>query len=346
MTSIQIPFDNDLGARNKQSKITARESLASFQNADAAFQSLIASSIVGKEPSQTTIDTGLAQATAVLASGQTALKDAYTVLADSTTSGNLTDAQLSSYKSQIADLGSQTQRALNQIHDINAGVAALKKESASQIAVAQAQLTQMQGQALVNQTILADGSIHAPFAGVITQKYVETGAVVAPGTPIVHLADDSQVKIVVGVPEELARTISVGKTALVTPDSGSGAVTARVSTIRPAIDPVSRKISIEFLMDNSSHTIKSGSYAHVVFAQQGATSLAVPRSAVVSRYEASFVYILDGTKVRRNAVTTGAISDSLIEITSGLAEGDVVVTAGNDYLRDGDTVATSSTSSR
>ncbi|HEX8994259.1 MAG TPA: efflux RND transporter periplasmic adaptor subunit [Candidatus Paceibacterota bacterium] len=341
ITSVQIPFDNELSIRDSQAKVTARNDLEAYQIDDADFQSFVASSIVGKNPSQESVNDGLGRAARTLAEGQTVLKDTYTVLSATISSTNVSDAQLDAYKAQVAGFGSQAQQMLGQMHDVTTTIATLKKEGDAQIAAAQAQLAELQGQAGVNQTILEDGSIHAPFGGVVTQKYAEEGAVVAPGTPLVHIADDSVIKIVVGVSDDVAAGVHVGDVALVTVDGVSAAVSAKVAKVSPYADPVSRKINVELDMDNTEHLLKVGSYAHVVFSQPGASSLAVPRGAVVSRYGTSFVFVLDGSIVHRRVVTTGAMSDALIEIDSGLIEGESVVTAGNDYLRDGDVVATS-----
>lgn len=344
--AISISYETELGAKDSSSKITAREALVAYQIADTEFQNFYHEQISGKSPTQATIDDGLARASTILSLAKTALDDAYTVFIATIPSTNISSDAITNNKTIISTLGSETQSTAGRIHDVHTGVETISMQRDTQIANANAQLVALRGASLVNKTILAEGGIRAPFAGVVTEKHIELGSVVAPGTPLIHLVDDSVLKVTVGVPDTMASQVKLGDRAQVLVDGASGTMfPARITKISPAVDPVSRKVVVEFTLENTARTLKSGSYARVILGSTRSDTIAVPRSAVFTRYGASYLFAVDGTRVHRRMIETGAVSDVLIEVTKGVALGEKIVTGGGDYLRDGDEViiATSTT---
>lgn len=332
------PFpEADLSARDGQAKITARADIASFQRDAAAFQNYFDSTILGHDPSQAEIATAIAQASALLTEGKTALSASYTALSATVSSASVSDATIESAKQDIGALGTQAQALLSRMHDTASGIDALKKEREAKIAEAQAQITALRGQQQVNETVLQDGTITAPFGGVITDKYAERGAVVAAGTPLVHLADDSRLRLVVGVPDASAKSYHVGDTATVILENGSAS--ARVTKVSPTVDAASRKVLIELSIANGSHALTPGMYARAVFETSRSAQVAVPRAAVYTQYGTSYAFVLSDGIAHRRVVELGAMSDDLIEITRGVAAGETVVTSGVSFLRDGDRVS-------
>lgn len=334
------PFpESDLSARDGQAKITARAELTEFQIADLAFQSYFDTTILAGDPTDAQIADAVAQANALLSQGKTTLSAAYTALSATVSSASVSASTIDSAKASVAGLGTQAQALLSRLHETTSGLDTLKKERDAKIAEAQAQITQLQGQLQVSQVLLVDGTVHAPFSGVITEKSAERGAVVGAGTPLVHLVDDSQLKLVVGVPDASAREYRTGDNATILLDSGAS-VSARVSKINPAIDPSSRKVLVELTLANPGRTIAPGTYARAVFEKSHAAQVAVPRSAVYTQYGVSSVFVLADGVAHRRVVELGAQSEDLVEIQSGVEAGETVVTSGVSYLRDGDAVTT------
>lgn len=328
--------ESALSARDGQAKITARADIASFQRDAAAFQTYFDSTILGHDPSQAEIVAAMAQASALLSEGKTTLSASYTALSATVSSASVSDAAIEKAKQSVAGLGTQAQALLSRMHDTASGIDALKKERDAKLAEAQAQITALEGQQQVNETVLEDGTITAPFYGVITQKYVERGAVVGAGTPLVHLVDDSRLKLIVGVPDTSAQSYHVGDSATILLDTGSAS--ARVTKVSPAVDPSSRKVLIELSIANGSHALTPGMYARALFETAHSAQVAVPRVAVYTQYGTSYAFVLSDGIAHRRIVELGAISDDLIEITKGVAAGETVITSGVSFLRDGDAV--------
>jgi len=340
-SSIEITFDNELGVRNTAAKMTARETLMAYQLANDKFQNYFHGSILNKDPSQSAVDLGLTEAVAVLTNSKVVLSQAYAVLSGSVAASSASGAEISSYKTNVTMLGGQVQSLLQNIHDVSTSVILLERIRDTKLAEAQSQIVALKGQTDVTDTILADGVIHASFGGLITKKYVEQGAVIAPGTPLFHLVDDSVLKLSIGVPDDRVSLYHVGDTATIVSDLLSERTFVAVITrIDPSADPVSKKVTMELSIANGDHALKVGSYAHVAFEKAHSASVAIPRSALLLEYGSVYVFVFDGKVVHRRMVTVGAESTELIEIISGLTSGDIVATAGHRYLRDDDVVTT------
>ena len=213
--------------------------------------------------------------------------------------------------------------------------------AAARLALAQAGRTQ-------NETLLRYGRITAPFAGVITMRYVDLGAFVpaasASSTPaaaaIVSLADYSTVRAVVGVPEVEAARIQAGQPVVLTFDALPGrAFKGIVSRHAGALDEKTRTLSVEADFPNSDGALRPGMYASVkigVELHRGA--LLVPAAALVREKAAGFLFVLAEGKATRLPVKYGFNDGVNVEILEGVAENARVIIPGKVALVAGQAV--------
>jgi RND family efflux transporter MFP subunit len=188
----------------------------------------------------------------------------------------------------------------------------------------------------------ADTVLTAPFSGFVTGRFLDPGAVVTAGQPILAVQAMRQVWVTIPVPEEVSGTISLGIPARVTLDALPGRLFAgEVTQVNPSADPTSRQFLVRVTLDNPGNVIKPGTFAHVAIETQrvrGAT--VVPREAVQRGQDGSFVMVVDNSSVaRRRAVTLGASGTDVIAITKGIRPGEKVVTLSAYPLKDGQTVS-------
>lgn len=337
------PFpESDLSARDGQAKIAARTAIADFQRADAAFQDRYHARILASAPSQEEVAAALDDGSALLSAAKTALSAAYTALAATVSSAAASDAAIAGAKQEVGALGTEVQALLARVHDTSAGIDTLEKERDAKLAEARAQIAQLSGEKRISETQLQDGTITAPFGGVITEKLVERGAIVGAGTPLVHLVDDSSLKLIVGVPDADARRYRLGDAATVLLENGATAQ-ARISRVSPSVDAASRKVLIELMIPNASHALVAGTYARALFETARAAQVAIPRQALYTQYGTSYVFVAEDGVAHRRVVELGALSETLVEVLRGVSAGETVVTSGVAYLRDGDRIATEAT---
>ena len=193
----------------------------------------------------------------------------------------------------------------------------------------------------------------APFAGVITARNVDPGALVgpaggvsatlpagsgsAPGS-LFTLAQTDTLSVYVTVPEDYAAAVATGKPAVVTlPALPGDTLRGRVARTAGSLDPTARTLLTEVRVANPSGAFLPGMYAQVQLALgPGTPPLRLPATALVIRDgPPQVVTVAADSTARYQTVTLGRDLGSWVEVTGGLAEGSVVVVNPADDLRDG-----------
>ncbi len=204
--------------------------------------------------------------------------------------------------------------------------------------------------ALTSETEIAlrDTSIVAPFDGDIVKKAVELGGFVGPGVPTLALAKTDAVKIVVGVPDTVVRSVKVGQPVDVAIDAfPSRTFHARVSRMSSAADAITRNFDIEVAIPNREHLLKVGMIGSLQFANTDgasrASALLIPLSAVVQAKDGKYgVFTVSDSNIgevaRLHPVEIGAVTGTQINVLNGLQAGDRIITTGANLLKDGQSV--------
>jgi multidrug efflux pump subunit AcrA (membrane-fusion protein) len=188
----------------------------------------------------------------------------------------------------------------------------------------------------------ADMVLTAPFGGFVTGRFLDPGAVVTAGQPILAVQSMRQVWVTVAVPEEVSGTISLGVPARVTLDALPGRrFTGKVTQVNASADPMSRQFSVRVTLDNPDNVIKPGTFAHVAIETHRVRgAIVVPREAVQRGQDGSFVMVVDNSSVvRRRPVTLGTSGTDVIAITEGIRPGEKVITLSAYPVKDGQTVS-------
>ena len=190
------------------------------------------------------------------------------------------------------------------------------------------------------QAKLAKTEIRAPFSGIIGLRSVSVGDYVKEGADLVNLESIDPLKVDFRVPETYLRQIQVGQALQVTLDALPGKTfNGKVFAVNPLIDTAGRAVVIRAQVGNQDTTLRPGMFARVrLITKEQSDAMVVPEQALVPQGNEQYVFkVLDG-KVARVKIETGQRRDSKVEVLSGLAAGDLVVTAGQLKIRDGATV--------
>jgi len=200
-------------------------------------------------------------------------------------------------------------------------------------------LQQAKAQQKLHAKNLSDTKLYVPFNGVLLKKLAEVGEITGTGLPLFVVSDIRTVKVTAFIPENELQHIKLGQKATVRISSLSGSHTGKVTEVGSAADPASRSFTVRIEVDNPGLFIRPGMIAEVtVSTGQQSSSLVVPMEAVQhDPANLSYVYVIDSAKQRafRRNVSLGKIINDRIEITSGLAENEIVVTGGQQRLVDG-----------
>jgi membrane fusion protein (multidrug efflux system) len=199
----------------------------------------------------------------------------------------------------------------------------------AQTALARAHLTRMR--------------IAAPFDGVVGITKVDLGDYVKEGADLVNLEDIDALYVDFRLPERLQARVHAGQQATVTVEALPGQpFAAVVQAIDPLVDAEGRSLAVRGCIDNRKQLLRPGMFARVTtILGVRDKALVVPEEAIVPQGAKLYVFKLEpGTNELRMAhrveVATGLRQPGRVEIVSGLALGDVVITAGQQRVR-GDT---------
>ncbi len=235
---------------------------------------------------------------------------------------------------QLFDKASATEQARDQAESAWERAAAARE-------VARANVIRTEAALKLVGVMLDEAFIRAPIAGVVTQKYLDEGNMVGPGTPIVTITDMDTVKIVVGVNERDASLLEAGSTraTISVGAEGKKPTIGTVTKIGVVSDPVTHTVEVELNVSNADHALRPGSFAGVVLAVGERTNVVlVPESAVVKRAGESHVFVVKEGRAHERSVRLGVSKGDQIEIESGVSAGDQIVVKGQHILAEGDKV--------
>jgi RND family efflux transporter MFP subunit len=227
-------------------------------------------------------------------------------------------------------------------------------ETEAQVASAQAALSAAQQQlemAGANQKQFGAMSdyarIVAPFTGVVTTRYADTGSLVAAGTssstqaiPIVRIAEVSKLRLVLPIPESIAGQIHLGDPVKVRVQALNEDITGKVSRFADSLDLQTRTMETEIDFDNRNGKLIPGMFTEtqlVLAAKPDA--LSVPLEAVAQNgNEATVLVVTPKNTVEERKIKVGISGKSRVEVVSGLNEGDRVVIGNRSQYHNGEKV--------
>jgi len=207
-----------------------------------------------------------------------------------------------------------------------------RAEAASaQVDALRAQANAMRAQQSGARAMLGYTRIVAPFAGVVTARMIDPGAMAAPGVPLVQIDSAGSLQLQATVPESAIRSIRPGMKIKVALDSMPDEDPAgTVSQILPTADPSSHSVLVKIDVPTSK-TLRAGMYATADIPAGTRQAIAVPRSAIVQRGSLPCAYVLDTNGVAQlRYVTVGANRGDAVEVLSGIAASEKLVDQPGD----------------
>jgi len=190
---------------------------------------------------------------------------------------------------------------------------------------------------------LAKTEIKAPFSGIIGLRSVSVGDYVKEGADLVNLESIDPLKVDFRVPEVYLRQVQAGQPLEISLDAyPNKTFDGRVLAVNPLLDAAGRSVVIRAQVKNQDASLRPGMFTRVRLITKDVTeALVVPEEALVPQGADKFLFkVVDNVAVRTK-VEVGQRRDGKVEIVAGVALGDIVVTAGQQRLRDGAAVSRS-----
>jgi RND family efflux transporter MFP subunit len=230
------------------------------------------------------------------------------------------------------------------------GIARTEIESRrAEVASDEAALAALLATARVQQAIVERHTLRAPFPGVISQRFADPGEWVNPGTGLLELVATENLRFDFQIAQDLSGAVTPATPVEVSVDALPGiSLSGRIQTIVPVKSTGARTFLVRVLADDhaatDSFTITPGMSARGrLVIDAGRRSVVVPRDAILRFPDGRMtVWVIDNSGevpvVREQVVQTGFEFDGLVEIRTGLADGDIVVVRGNEALQEGQPV--------
>ncbi|MFG6459621.1 efflux RND transporter periplasmic adaptor subunit [Roseateles sp. BYS96W] len=203
-------------------------------------------------------------------------------------------------------------------------------------AAAQARVAAARARVQADQLRLSYTQIAAPDDGVISARIATPGALVQPGQELFRLQRGGRLEWRAEVPGAELAPLKAGQLVRVQP-SGAPPVEGRIRRIAPQVDAQTRN-GLVYVDLPAGEALRAGLFARGDFVLGESPALTLPQSAVLLRDGFSYVFRIDGSKVRQQKVQVGRREADRVELRSGLAAGAAVVESGVGFLADGDTV--------
>jgi RND family efflux transporter MFP subunit len=185
----------------------------------------------------------------------------------------------------------------------------------------------------------------APSDGVITNRFVDAGSLVAAGgasgtTELLSMAKTDVLRIYVDVPQSDYRNIHNGDKASVTLQEFPGqSFVGTVTNIAGSLDSNSRTLQTEIRIDNASHVLKPGSYAAVTFNfVDPQPPMIIPSSAAITKNDGLYVAVVTNNKVQYQRIEVARDYGNKLAVSTGLKANDMVVLDAPDSLSNGNMI--------
>jgi RND family efflux transporter MFP subunit len=257
--------------------------------------------------------------------------------------GAIGQSSLDEINTQVSVLQTRLQQSDATIEQTKAEVAqataGIARSQAAQ-AVARAQVKQAEASKSQVTANLNYGIVTAPFAGVITRKHTEVGAMAGTGQSIVTLENTSKQRFSVDVPESSLSQIKPGNPVTISFDSVRQVMNGTVDRVIPTANPNSHSFNVKIALPPTTSTLISGMFGRLALPVTLRQGIGIPSTALIRRGQLEGVYIVGKNhQAILRWVKTGKTQQQTVEVVSGLGSGDRIVTSNLAQLQDGQLVS-------
>ncbi len=198
------------------------------------------------------------------------------------------------------------------------------------------------------QTMAGYSKITAPFAGVVTKRYADTGAMIPAGTAttsnglaLVQLSQNNLLRLVLPVPEALVASIRQGQSVKVHVEALHRDFEGKVTRFADSVSTATRTMDTQIDVPNPSLLLIPGMYAEATLTVEKRVGvLAIPLEAVTVSGKSATAYVVVNGKIAVRSVKLGLETADRVEVLSGLNDGDLVVVGNRGGLTPGQAVET------
>lgn len=211
------------------------------------------------------------------------------------------------------------------------------RQNYAAVMTARANVTNAESQLGLARRSLSYAIVFSPIDGYVAERNADLGEYVSPTSKVATIVRINPLRIRIDIPEQAIPEVKVGQSVSVTtsawPDKN---FSGRIARISPNVTTSSRTLSVEAEIDNSSGALKPGQFASVrILQSRSEPAVLVPSRAVQTEAGVSRVYVIKDGRAEQRLIQLGQTESDLVEIKSGISEGEQVATSNLEQLSDG-----------
>lgn len=193
--------------------------------------------------------------------------------------------------------------------------------------------------AAVLENVDAGGNVIAPVSGTVVTLNAAEGGFVSASMPVAVIDGVDTMKVEVSVSEALIPKLNQGDEVDVSISSLGVETVGTVRSIQKSANAQTKLYTVTVGFEEDIEGLLAGMFADVSFrTETSENTVVIPSQAILTSNNVSYVFVVENDTARYQEVETGLSGNGVTEITSGLEEGQQLVTVGQDYLSDGDAV--------
>jgi membrane fusion protein, multidrug efflux system len=187
--------------------------------------------------------------------------------------------------------------------------------------------------------VVSDGSIRAPFGGIVTERYVEAGEYVRQDTKVVSLVAVATLRLELTVPEASIAAVKVGGALTFTvPAYADRVFNGTVRYVSPAVREATRDLAVEAEVDNADRALFPGMFAAIELHTGEAPAPVAPAAALLLKDGTTRVFAVVDRRLEERVVQRGVTSDGQVALLRGVHAGDKLVLGPTEALLNGQAV--------
>ena len=221
---------------------------------------------------------------------------------------------------EVLDIQGQVIVAQEQVSQAKVAISSAEAQKVSTLTNLQREIDQAKGNLGIANVGVSNNSIVAPFDGIILSKEAEVGEVVSVGQPVFIIANPDLLKIVTEIPDVNAKDVSPGLTATIGVDGVGGTGEARIIKVYPSVDPTTRKLGIELLLEQNPSGTKIGMFGRLNISLPKQKAFFVPNFYVKQDFNGPYVLLENGDRkdIKTGEERGGEIRIWFHEIKNGM----------------------------
>lgn len=260
------------------------------------------------------------------------------------------EAGLKSAQAQFENIDTEWKR-IQKLYKENAVSKSQYDIVKSQRNAAKAAVNQMQAALKSAKEQYNDSFIKAPISGFVSMRNYYSGDQTNPQIPIFTIVQMDTIKIKIDIVEAQISQVKAGMKAYIQVDTYPGEIfVGKVNKVYPTINPMTRTIPCEIVIDNSDLRLKPGGFARVeIVTDEHNNVLIIPKHSIIEKTSLeylggeirntrinieNFVFVVQDSIALMQRIQTGLVSDNKVEVLAGLSLGDTIITIGQYNISD------------